>query len=159
MPAYAVLDFTLCLIASIRIISYDLRHHRITNSSLGRFASAITVLKFVEWIVDAEDVDLLASITDAAIALALFLFIYWISGSSMGLGDVKLATVLAALAGLGSIRNFIFWFCAIWIWGGVHAFVVALGYRTFHRRIAFAPALFGGTLTYLAMRIWSSLPQ
>lgn len=159
MPAYAVLDFSLCLIASIRIISYDLRHHRITNSSLCRFAVAIVLLKFVEFIVDAEGINLLKSIQDAGIALALFLFIYWASGSSMGLGDVKLATVLAALAGLGSIRNFIFWFCAIWIWGGAHAFLVALRYRTFQRRIAFAPALFGGTLTYLAMKIWSSLPQ
>lgn len=159
MPVYAVLDFALCLIASLRIISYDLHHHLITNSSLRRFAFAIVLLKFVEFIVDTESVNLLGSIEDAVVALALFLSIYWISGSSMGLGDVKLATVLAALAALGSIRNFIFWFCAIWIWGGVHAFAVALRYRTFQRRIAFAPALFGGTLTYLATRIWSSLPQ
>ncbi|MEK6647987.1 MAG: prepilin peptidase [Actinomycetota bacterium] len=159
MPAYVLLDTALCLFASVHIISYDLRHHRITNLSLGRFILAIAALKFVESIAGAESVDFLGSIADAVVALALFTCIYYISGSSMGLGDVKLATVLAALAGLGSIRNFIFWICAIWIWGGVHASVIALRYRTFHRRIAFAPALFGGTLTYLAMRIWSSLPQ
>lgn len=157
MPFCAVLDMTLCLMAGIHIISYDLRHHLITNSSLRRFILAIMALKFVESRI--ESVDVLGSIQDAAIGLTFFLCIYWASGSSMGLGDVKLATVLAALAGLGSVGNFIFWICAVWLWGGAHAFAVALRYRTFQQRIAFAPALFGGTVTYMAVRIWSSLPQ
>lgn len=157
MVLVAVLDTFLCFIAGVPIISYDLRHHLITNTSLRRFGLTVAVLKFME--LGGGFGSLFQIIQDGIFALAMFLCIYWVSGSSMGLGDVKLAPILAILAGVGSIRDFIIWVSLIWIWGGVHAVLSALRYRTFHQRIAFAPALFTGTLTYLAMGIWSSLPQ
>ena len=157
MIVFAALDAGLCLIAAVPIVIYDLRHHLITNSSILAFGSAVLALKLIESRVCFGAA--LGAIRDGASAFALFLVIYWVSGSSMGLGDVKLAPLLASLAGLGSFRNFILWISMIWMWGGVHALVSAFRNRTLHLRIAFAPALFAGTLTYLAVGIWSSLPQ
>jgi leader peptidase (prepilin peptidase) / N-methyltransferase len=157
MHLAAILDVALCLWASIPIISYDLRYHLITNRSLLRFSGMVLLLKFVEFGGGVEM--FIEIIQDGAKALVLFLIIYLLSGASMGLGDVKLAPILAALAGIGTAKGVAIWVSLIWIWGGVHALLSALRYRTFRQRIAFAPALFTGTLTYLAMGIWSSLPQ
>jgi len=154
---FAALDAGLCLIAAVPIVIYDLRHHRITNLSILAFGTVLLALKLIESTVCFGVAS--RAIRDGATAFALFLVIYWLSGSSMGLGDVKLAPLLASLAGLGSFRNFILWISMIWMWGGVHALVSAFRNRTLHLRIAFAPALFAGTLTYLAVGIWSSLPQ
>jgi prepilin signal peptidase PulO-like enzyme (type II secretory pathway) len=154
---FTTLEVSLCLIASVPIVLYDLRQHRITNSSLCRFGSAVFALRLAESFLGLNN--FLGALLDGVSALVLFLAVYWISGRSMGLGDVKLALVLATLASPGTIRMFILWFSMIWIWGGVHAMTSAIRYRTIRRRIAFAPALFAGTLTYLAMGIWSSLPQ
>jgi hypothetical protein len=154
---YTALDAALCLFAGVPIVLFDLRHHLITNSSLRHFGFALLVLKLIE---SKLHIGIFFGVfRDGLIALILFLCIYWLSGTSLGLGDVKLAGLLAALAGIGTIRNCIIWITIIWIWGGVHSLASAIRYRTLRRRIAFAPALFTGTLTYLAMRIWSSLPQ
>jgi hypothetical protein len=129
----------------------------ITNSSVLRFALAVLAIKLIES--NLGFTTLWRVFQDFAWAFALFLAIYWLSGFSMGMGDVKLAPILAALAGLGSIRGLMIWVCIIWVWGGACAIFSTLKCRTLHRRIAFAPALIAGTVTYLAMGISSSLPQ
>jgi len=154
---FASFDLLLLILAGVPIVLHDLRHHLITNSSLRRFASAVLAIKLIESLLGFTT--LIRVFQDAAWAAALFLAIYWLSGSALGVGDVKLAPILAALAGLGSIRELMIWVCIIWAWGGACAFFSVLKWRTLHRRIAFAPALIAGTVTYLAMGISSSLPQ
>jgi Flp pilus assembly protein protease CpaA len=154
---FETLEAVLCLTASVPIVLYDLRRHIITNSSLCKFSLAVLVLKATESLLGQSDFRQV--LLTGASALALFLVLHWISGRSMGLGDVKLAVLLATLISPGSIHMFLLWISLIWIGGGVHALASAFRHRTIRRRIAFAPALFAGTLSYLAMGIWSSLPQ
>ena len=157
MLVFVTLEALLCLIASVPIVLYDLRRHIITNSSLCKFGLTALALKVAESLLGHSDFRRV--LLTGTSALVLFLVLYWISGRSMGLGDVKLAVVLAILISPGYIHMFILWISLIWIWGGGHALASAIRYRTIRRRIAFAPALFAGTFSYLAMGIWSSLPQ
>ena len=157
MLFFAILEAVLCLTASVSIVLYDLRRHLITNFSLFCFGLSVLALKVSESLLRQDN--FLGVILAGSSALILFLVIYWVSGKSMGLGDVKLAVVLAFLVNPGSIRMFFLWISMIWIFGGMHGLASAFRHRTIRRKIAFAPALFVGTFTYLAMGIWSSLPQ
>jgi leader peptidase (prepilin peptidase)/N-methyltransferase len=157
VPYSAILDAALCALAGIPIISYDVRHHLITNVAICRFCLGVLALKSIESLVNGGH--LISAISGGLCSLGIFLGIYWLSGSSLGLGDVKLAAVLGSLVEPWSIRTLILWTLMIWLWGGAHALISAIWHKSFRERIAFAPSLIMGTLTYLAMGIWSSLPQ
>ena len=157
MPYSAILDVALCVLAGIPIISYDMRHHLITNVAICRFCLGTLALKSIESFVDGAH--LIPAIRGGLCSLGIFLGIYWLSGSSLGLGDVKLAAVLGCLVESWSIQTLTLWTLMIWLWGAAHALIAAIWHQSFRERIAFAPSLIMGTLTYLAMGIWSSLPQ
>ena len=148
----------LCL-AGVFISFHDLRFHRIRNSSLIKFVFWKIAFKILNWVCFNSPADFSEIIYALLVTFSIFLLLYFLSKGSLGMGDVKLAPLLAFLVEIENVENFILWFGHIWFWGGLHALGQLVATRKWRQNIAFAPALFLGSMSFVAIRMWGSLPQ
>jgi len=144
--------FLVVVIFALYSVPLDLRQRRIPNSML-------VTLFFCEFVIVVVSGKLGKALVGGSAIFLVYLFVHTWSKKAIGAGDVKLVAVLGFGLAFTTLRESIIWTFSLWSFGAIHAVGAMVFRRSLRISIAFAPAIFLGTLTYLAAPIWSSLPQ
>jgi leader peptidase (prepilin peptidase) / N-methyltransferase len=147
LPAYVVL----AAIAAILIV-VDAEHHRLPNRLLYPAAVATVVLLAVAAAVRHDWSDYLRAVEAAGVVYVVFFVLALISPRSLGMGDVRLAALLAAYLGFRRWPLVYVGLLAGFVLSAVVAVVLLVTRRaTRTTALPFGPALILGTLLVLAV--------
>lgn len=146
LPAYVVF----AVIAAVLIV-VDAEHHRLPNRLLYPAGAAVLMLLALAAGVRGDWWPYLRAVEAGAVVYVVFLALALMSPKSLGMGDVRLAAVLALLLGFHSWLLVYVGLFAGFLLGAVTA-VVLLAARRATRKTAlpFGPALIVGALAVLA---------
>ncbi|CAB4666963.1 MAG: hypothetical protein F2787_01915 [Actinobacteria bacterium] len=144
---------------ALRISFYDLRFHRIRNTDLLVFASLSVTLIGIDSVLHKRYFQCQKSLIFGALLFVLSFVVYCCFESSIGAGDIKLLPIVGF--DLSYLTESNPWQAIIWILlcGGLQGLLGFCRDRTFSQRIAFAPAIFLGSISYFAAGVWSHLTQ
>ena len=146
LPAYLVF----AVIAAVLVV-VDAEHHRLPNRLLYPAAAAALVLLAVAAAVRGDWSAYLRAVEAAAVVYAVFLALALISPKSLGMGDVRLATVLALFLGFRSWPLVYIGLFAGFLLGAATAVALLISGRASRTTaLPFGPALVVGSLAVLA---------
>ena len=140
-------------IVGIPISLSDFRHHKIYNRDLLASLILFIPLLATSVLTSHQVARFYRSLLYALIFFCAQYILVSIRGSALGMGDVKLLSLIAVTLSLSSLHQYqvwLFWIASI---SGITALWDAVKWRTIGGRITFAPSVFAGTLAYLATRI------
>ncbi len=139
------MQLALVLCFGIPIAIADAAHHRIPNIYL-IYLAPLAVLS--------------AGFAGALILFPIFIFwllLHFLAG--LGMGDVKLLTILALLLRLNSLHLFAIYLAMLFVLTSFHAGIVFIRERTLKAQIPLAPASIAASVLYLCAPWGVSLTQ
>jgi len=146
LPAYVVLAA-----GSAVLVVVDVEHHRLPNRLLYPAAAATVALLAVAAAARDDWAAYLRAVEAASVVYVVFLALALISPRSLGMGDVRLAALLAAYLGFRSWPLVYLGLFAGFVLAAVAAAVLLISRRaTRTTALPFGPALILGTLLVLA---------
>jgi len=148
-----ILQILLLAAISFPLCRYDILHHRILNSHLLKSAAILIPLTVVVELLQHGYLDIFRAMLCSAFFGTAILIASIMSGMSLGMGDIKLITLLSAVLALTTLAQYMDWLVWVIACSGINLLFHVVRWRTIRGRIAFAPSLMVGTLVYLATRI------
>ena len=146
LPAYVVL----AAVGSALIV-VDIEHHRLPNRLLYPAAGAAVVLLAVAAAARADWSAYLRAVEAAGVVYVVFLVLALISPRSLGMGDVRLAALLAGYLGFRSWPMVYLGLLAGFVAAAALAIVLLITRRATRKTaVPFGPALIVGALLVLA---------
>ena len=153
MVQMRILQILILAVISFPICKYDILHHRILNSHLLKSAAILIPFTVVVELLQHGYLDIFRAMLCSALFGIAILIASIMSGMSLGMGDIKLITLLSAVLALTTLVQYMDWLVWVIACSAINLLFHVVRCRTIRGRIAFAPSLMAGTLVYLATRI------
>ncbi len=152
MDSLTVLQVIALSVVGIPISFKDIRDHKIYNRDLLSCSVAILPMTIFTQIC-ANHYWRLGQSFLYTLGFSLILFaIASFKSAPVGMGDVKLLVLVSFALSLYSLNQYQNWLLWVMVVGSIIAIFHTVRWHTMGTRIAFAPAVFVGTLAYLATR-------
>ncbi|MCX6435080.1 MAG: hypothetical protein NTY21_03175 [Actinobacteria bacterium] len=148
-----ILQLLIFAVISFPISNYDILHHRILNSHLLKSAAILIPFTVVVELLQHGYLDIFRAMLCSTLFGIVILIASIMSGMSLGMGDIKLITLLSAVLALTTVAQYMDWLVWVIACSGISLLFHVVRCRTVKGRIPFAPSLMAGTLVYLATRI------